>query len=197
MAKYTSVAEAIERHQAYPALDQDLADHDFQRRRVASCVRFIRPGDLVLDVGCNSGVFADYCPRGAELYGVDCNPELVEKARTRMREAWVAPAEKLPFPDDNFDVVNVSGLLEQVFDPVAVLKEAARVSKRSLIGNTVHESGTWGKHRTESHLWQSRSYSEAEIRELLEAVGTIDYLGTVDVNTPPEPQVWAFHVLIR
>ncbi len=194
--KYDSVEHALKYHQTYPTLDKDLKDHEFQRRRVSSCVRFIPPGAKLLDVACNTGYFVDYVTPDIEVHGVDISEELAAIAKTRMKTVTIAPAEHLPFADGEFDVVNISGILEQVFDPRAVVREAARVCSRYLIGNTVHESGTWGRHRIERHSWQSQSYSEVEIRALLEDVGTIEHLGTIDVNTPPEPQCWFWCVRV-
>lgn len=192
--KYESVDAAAAHHQSYPSLDKDLAEHDFQRRRVRSSSKFILPGDVVLDIACNTGYFWDYCPQAREVHGVDVNPSLVEQAKTRLTTAQVARAEALPFPDKTFDVVNLSGILEQVHEPLPILQEAARVARRAVLGNTTHATGTWGKHRTERHQWQSRSYTEDEIRELLDAIGRISFLGTVDVNNPPEPQCWYWEV---
>lgn len=196
MAEYQSVEHAVARHQEYPALDADLNAHDFQRRRVRSSTQFVRQGDIMLEVACNTGYVRDYCPQAAEIHGVDVNPKLVAIAETRLTSARVARAEALPFPDKSFDIVNVSGLLEQVFDPDPIMRECARVSRRSIVGNTTHERGCWGKDRTARHAWQSRSYSEAEIRAVLEKVGYIKTLGTVDINNPPEPQCWYFHVIV-
>lgn len=194
--KYDSHQHAVEHHQTYPPLDKDLADHDFQRRRVGSCAQFVLPGDIVLDIACNTGFYREYIPQAAEVHGVDVNPDLVKIAKTRLTTAQVASAEFLPFANRTFDVVNISGILEQVFDPRAIIAEAARVCRRSLIGNTVHASGTWGTHRTADHKWQSRSYTEAHIRGLLEEAGEIVNFGTVDVNNPPEPQCWWWEVRV-
>ena len=197
MAEYESVEQAAQRHQEYPPLDNDLSAHDFQRRRVRSSVQFVRAGDRMLEVACNTGYVRSYCPQASEIHGIDINPKLVEVAATRLTSAQVALAEAIPFPDKSFDIVNVSGLLEQVFDPDPIMRECARVSRRSVVGNTTHEAGCWGKHRTERHQWQSRSYSESEIRAVLEKIGRIAVLGTVDINSnPPEPQCWFFHVLV-
>lgn len=195
MAEYQSVADAVERNSHYPNLSEDIREHDFQRRRVASCAAFVLPGDTVLEIGCNAGYFADFCPQAREIHGVDVNPELVEIAKTRLTSAQVAQAEALPFPDKSFDVVNVSGVLEQVFDPKAVIREAARVARRLVVGNTTHEAGTWGKHRTERHAWQSYSWSETEMHALLDEFGYAT-LSTIDVNHPPEPQCWLFMVVL-
>jgi ubiquinone/menaquinone biosynthesis C-methylase UbiE len=192
--KYDSLAAAAEHHQTYPALDQDLIAHDFQRRRVAAPGAFVRAGDVVLDVGCNTGFYRSFIPHAAEVHGVDVNPKLVEVAAQRLTSARTALAESLPFPDASFDVVNVSGILEQVYDPAAVLREAARVSRRFVTGTTTHATGTWGKHRIERHVWQAWSYTREEIETLLLPLGTLRSLITVDINHPPEPQCWCWCV---
>lgn len=42
----------------------------------------------------------------------------------------VAPGDKLPFPDKSFDFVISSHVIEHFFDPIAALKEWARVAKK-------------------------------------------------------------------
>lgn len=197
MAEYTSVEHAVERHQAYHDLSPDLQAHEFQRRRVRSSVQFVLHGETLLDVACNAGYVRSYCPEASRIVGVDVNPKLVELAKQHLDDAVEGRAEALPFPDKSFDVVNLSGLLEQVFAPEPILREAARVARRAVVGNTTHEAGCWGKHRTERHVWQSRSYSEVEIRNVLAVAGKIVKLGTVDINHPPEPQCWYFLVEVE
>jgi hypothetical protein len=154
VAEYASREAQALHHQDYPDIECDLSS-DFQRRRVTSSVQFVRTGDVMLEVGCN-------------------------RARLRLTTARVAQAEALPFPAGTFDFVNISGLLDQVFDPEAVLREAARVSRRSVAGNVTHEDGTWGQHRVAGHTWQARTFSETAIRALLERFGEIIHFGTVD-----------------
>jgi SAM-dependent methyltransferase len=80
----------------------------------ARLVRFARvqSGQVVLDVGCGTGVVAITAARlGAKVTGADLTPELLEQARENARVAGVsvdwheADAERLPFEDRRFDVV--------------------------------------------------------------------------------------------
>jgi len=71
-----------------------------------------RSGQRVLDVGCGTGVVAITAARlGAKVTAIDLTPQLVERARENARVSELsidlqeADAERLPFPDQQFDVV--------------------------------------------------------------------------------------------
>jgi SAM-dependent methyltransferase len=72
----------------------------------------IKPGSEVLDVACGTGNLAIPAARlGAKVIGVDIATNLLEQARTRAANEGLkaefreGDAEKLPFPDAQFDVV--------------------------------------------------------------------------------------------
>ena len=72
----------------------------------------VRPGQRVLDVGCGTGVAAITAARlGADVYGIDLTPQLLERARensaiAETRVDWrEGDAEQLPYEDAGFDVV--------------------------------------------------------------------------------------------
>jgi len=44
-------------------------------------LRYISPGDAVLDVGCGNSSFADRLPKGCTYVGIDLNSDLIERAR--------------------------------------------------------------------------------------------------------------------
>lgn len=84
----------------------------------------------VLDVGCGSG---DFCAlaldRGATVSGIDASPAMIEIARRRAPGAdlRVNAMERLPYDDGTFDAVTSFNSLQFPDDPVAVLREWARV----------------------------------------------------------------------
>jgi ubiquinone/menaquinone biosynthesis C-methylase UbiE len=107
----------------------------------------------------------------------------------------VGQAEALPFGDSSFDFVNINGILDQAFDPEVVLREAVRVSRRSVAGVVTYEGGRWGSHVVPGHNWQARSYSEAGLHALLQPYGNLVNFGTVEKDG--QPQVFFFEVVVK
>jgi flavin reductase (DIM6/NTAB) family NADH-FMN oxidoreductase RutF/ubiquinone/menaquinone biosynthesis C-methylase UbiE len=88
-----------------------------------------------LDIGCGTGrLVRDLSARCREAVGVDASAPMLARASRRAKvegienasfqEAW---AEALPFEGGAFDLVTASNLLTTLAEPVAALKEAARV----------------------------------------------------------------------
>jgi ubiquinone/menaquinone biosynthesis C-methylase UbiE len=75
----------------------------------------VKPGDIVLDVGCGSGRLTiaaqNWAGQAGEAYGIDPAPEMIAVARQNASRAGLAPrfevglVEAIPFPDETFDVV--------------------------------------------------------------------------------------------
>ncbi len=86
-------------------------------------------GEQTIDIGCGPGVFAAaLAARGAAVTAVDSSPAMLAAAAARDGVTAVeADATSLPFADGAFDVACLVQVLEYVADPVAVLREAARV----------------------------------------------------------------------
>jgi SAM-dependent methyltransferase len=100
----------------------------------------------VLDMGCGTGLAARAIARrrsfSGQITGVDLSAYLVaaakrlasEESLTEHLEFLVSDVRTLNFADGSFDAVIGHTLLSHVEDPLAVLKEAARLVKR---GGTV------------------------------------------------------------
>lgn len=88
---------------------------------------------LVLDVGCGPGALTGELVRrlGARsVVAADPAPGFVEAARERHGvRVEHAPAERLPFADDTFDAALAQLVVHFMTDPVAGLREMARVTR--------------------------------------------------------------------
>ncbi len=93
-------------------------------------------GLKVLDVGCGNGyVLSRYARQGAEVSGVDLTGTAVELSRKRFELEGLAgtftetDGEKLPFPDNHFDIVCSMGVLHHTANPAPMVSEMHRVLK--------------------------------------------------------------------
>lgn len=91
-------------------------------------------GQRVLDVGCGPGALTvELASRvGANaVSAADPSASFVAAVRDRLPEADVrqAPAERLPFPDGAFDATLAQLVVHFMTDPVAGLREMARVTR--------------------------------------------------------------------
>jgi SAM-dependent methyltransferase len=98
----------------------------------------LEPGERVLDLGSGAGtdslVAAQMVGVHGSVTGIDMTPQMLAKARTAAAEMGVtnveffeAEAEKLPFPDESFDVVISNGVIDLIPDKDAVFAELFRV----------------------------------------------------------------------
>jgi SAM-dependent methyltransferase len=92
----------------------------------------IGDGQLVLDLGCGTGVFLRAAAdRGAQVAGLDAAEGLLSIARQRVPEAILLSGDmqELPFADDTFDVVTGFSAFFFADDMTRALSEACRVTK--------------------------------------------------------------------
>ncbi len=100
-------------------------------RVVELCLKNLN-ADSVLDVGTGSALFAEkFAARGLRVAGVDVNPEMVEHARRFVPGGnfRVAPAEVVPFEDQDFDLVFMGVVLHEADDALKALTEARRIAR--------------------------------------------------------------------
>jgi len=119
------------------------------------CALDPRPGERVLDVGSGPGFLAAAIAAAVgssgTVHGVDISEPLLVVARSHCaHQAWVdfchADAARLPFPDQHFDAVISTQVLEYVRDVDAAIAEMYRVvrpSGRVVIVDTDWDSIVW------------------------------------------------------
>ncbi len=95
-------------------------------------------GERVLDLGSGAGtdslVAAQMVGGSGHVTGIDMTPEMLARARASAAEMGAAnvefvegEAERLPFPDESFDVVISNGVIDLIPDKDAVFAELFRV----------------------------------------------------------------------
>lgn len=126
LREYAKLADAYERkwsHYVRATAEQTLARTVFD------------PGMSVLDVGCGTGELLHRLKRshrGGLLAGVDPSGEMLALARRRLPpevillRAW---AERIPFPDRQFDLVISCNMFHYIADPQVAVAEMRRVLK--------------------------------------------------------------------
>jgi SAM-dependent methyltransferase len=98
----------------------------------------LAPGDRVLDLGSGAGtdslIAAQMVGEHGHVTGIDMTPEMLAKARAAAAhmgasnvEFVESEAERLPFPDESFDVAISNGVIDLIPDKDAVFAELFRV----------------------------------------------------------------------
>lgn len=95
---------------------------------------------LILDVGCGTGIWARDAARrwqDSEVLGIDPSPFFLEAGQrfahqeklTRVHFV-VAEGDRLPFPDERFDLTLAATALMHMTDPLRTVKEMRRITRR-------------------------------------------------------------------
>jgi ubiquinone/menaquinone biosynthesis C-methylase UbiE len=185
-ARYYEPAMLEVYREMYRNLRPELAGF-LDRWRAASCSLdqarvgpAFAPGQRVLDVGCGLGGFLRFLRERTrvDVLGIDFDPTCRAMAR-ELHGVEVDSGELAAqgYSDASFDVVTSYQCLEHVYDPRALLREMARVTRP---GGTLHIDvptpdwlaalfgGRWGFLQPPTHLFL---YRAAPLRALVEEAG--------------------------
>ncbi len=150
---------------------------DQERRLIDRLIsRWPRRGQNLLELGCGPGLFLEhFWKSGFDVTGIDACTAMVEAAARRLgsrAELRIGSAERLPFQDNEFDFAAVITVLEFCDDPLALLREAARVARKGMLVAYLNRFSLYYLARGSGTLAQARWFSCFEMRKLLrEAVG--------------------------
>ncbi|MDM7922199.1 MAG: class I SAM-dependent methyltransferase, partial [Pyrinomonadaceae bacterium] len=125
----------------------------------------------ILDVGCGTGANLEMLSQYGSAEGVDVSDEALEFCRRKGLTVQKGLAEKLPYPDETFDITTALDVVEHLDDDIAGLKEMHRVTKTggySLIFVPAF-MWLWGVQDDISH--HRIRYTRKEIVERLEKAG--------------------------
>ena len=113
-----------------------------QKAKIESILQMMKNErkDLVLDLGCGTGLLIDYvAPKVNHLVGLDIAEKALKMASERSRRLRIkqnvslikADVDVLPFRDDIFDKIFALTILQNVPEPCKTIHEIVRVAKNS------------------------------------------------------------------
>jgi|SRR5215472_4382390 len=123
------------------ALEQRISDAHYRggaehERTSKRFMRSLVPSDpplRILDVGCGTGLnAAQLTRRGHDVFGIDVSPVAIEKLRAQGLKGSIADieAEPLALPENTFDLVYASEVIEHCVDTKKFLRNLRAVLKQ-------------------------------------------------------------------
>lgn len=151
-------------------------DAKLDKERILLIDQFVL-GKKILDVGCGFGLYVDFLSsKNFDATGVDFVSSFIEKAKRSKKGRFLqAPADKLPFRENQFDTTFLFDVLEHG-DDKKILTESKRVTKKRIlvivpkkVDFKLEQSGIVFRHYLDkSHL---REYERGDLQILAKETG--------------------------
>jgi 2-polyprenyl-3-methyl-5-hydroxy-6-metoxy-1,4-benzoquinol methylase len=146
---YTSHLPAVEEAENYDNYynSQNLDVPDFVHQRLGEIIESFsnyRDNNRLLDFGAGAGTILKVArEKNWQAFGVEVSEPAVEYARKLGFDVFHGEINEANYPDNYFDVVTASEVLEHLENPLEVLKEIARILRPGglLWATTPHASG--------------------------------------------------------
>lgn len=88
----------------------------------------------ILDLGCFDGTFLSLVKnRNNNFYGLDANNYAIKQCRKkgiRVKQFFFNDVNKIPFPDNYFDLINAGEIIEHIYDTDFFLTEIKRLLRK-------------------------------------------------------------------
>ncbi len=124
--------------------------HPLQKVAIDLSVMYLRSNlkGYLLDVGCGSGNRLKLLQQlGWDVEGVDLDPMAVQQAEDKGLRVRFGKLEQQKYPDNHFDVITMSHIIEHVQDPLTLLAECYRILKPGgEIVIVTPNAESWGHH---------------------------------------------------
>lgn len=151
-----------------------------------------KPGELILDTGCGTGVFTlDILQKGARVVGVDISLPMLRRAKEKSKEysfyGVVADMLVLPFPKEIFDRVISITALEFIPEGEKAVQEMFRVAKKGaiIVVATLNSLSPWAQRR-QAEATENSIFAQAIFRspEELLALTPVKGLARTAIHFP-------------
>lgn len=181
MAKFLSPEDSWKAHRHYPyyieptgAWDKRAAGRLNDTLEIISWTKKLHLAGAdtptLLDIGCNSGYLLEEAQaRGFAATGVDVAPRMVRYCRLKGLKAYRLAAEKVLdyFGAGSFSTVVLGEVLEHVFDPDEVFRQAVAVATMNVVGSVPTEKSEWGRMGHGGHPHHTRQFTRKSLGELI------------------------------
>lgn len=127
----------------------------------------------ILDAGCGTGLFGTKLARFGRVVGIDISPQAIQYAKKRGLSAVRGSIERLPFPDESFDVVTCVDVLyhQRVTHDIQALREFYRVLKPHGILVLRVPAVSWLKTPHDTVVHTRHRYDKKELQNMLTQSG--------------------------
>jgi uncharacterized protein (TIRG00374 family) len=151
-----------------------LVQRYFQRRKTESVWNSleVKAGDIIVDIGCGSGVQLQEIGRKeyALAVGIDVNLNAAlhgRKKSIKNTDFIIADAQQLPVKASSVDKIVCAEIIEHVKEPDYLIKEISRVLKDGgeVVITTPNDRSVWGVYELFWDLFgRGRNYGETHLR---------------------------------
>ena len=162
-----------------------------------------RPGEMILDVGCGTGVFTlNILDCGPRMIGLDISQPMLKKAEQKAKgypfQCVAGDMQALPFGDGCFDKVVSMTTLEFIAEGIEAVDDLFRVTKKGgvVVVTTLNRLSPWADRRQKAaekghSLFEQMIFrSPEDMRALAPIHGTvktaIHFLKDDDPQSVPE-----------
>jgi ubiquinone/menaquinone biosynthesis C-methylase UbiE len=142
----------------------------------------------ILDAGCGTGRLAELMQPLGTVTGIDMSDEALKFAKTRGIKVQKASVMKLPFKNNEFDIITSIDVLyhKAVTDDNKALKEFKRILKPGGIVIIRLQAIPWLKNSHDHVVHSNKRYSKQEVKKkLLESGFTIEKLTYMNMSLAP------------
>jgi len=178
-------AMPFEKYDQRPAMHWDsYAKVDVYRKRADHLAKLVAQnaatdGGMVLDLGCGDGLFTHLmAQQQLEAIGIDVEASAIEQAKAKTRgQPYAGNAPQfiatdggaLPFEDDSMQAVAMFDVIEHLPNPIALLREVARVLKPS--GALILSTPAWQLGGWSDPIYHVTEYTMDELTRQIRAAG--------------------------